>query len=188
MVEPIIIEVEGLPGGVNSRLTPKGVEQAKTIAEKLREKKFQMAFKTNLSRSSDSLRIVLKHHPECRRIIVDDRMIERSYGDLEKKYHKTVIKTFGKRQFNLWHRSYDVPPPEGESIKMIEDRVVPFINDLVTLIRSERASAVISVHRNSMRPFRRYFENLAIDQMMELENLHDEYFDYTVKYQFSAKI
>ncbi len=68
------------------------------IAEKLRKKEFQIAFKTSLSRSSNSLKIVLRYHPECKRVIVDDRMIERSYGDLEKKYHKTVIKKFGKRQ------------------------------------------------------------------------------------------
>ena len=69
-------------GWVNSRLTPKGIEQANLIAEKLRKKTIQIAFKTSLSRSSNSLKIVLRYHPECKRVIVDDRMIERSYGDL----------------------------------------------------------------------------------------------------------
>lgn len=111
-------------GRINSRLTPKGISQIKVIAEKLRDKKFQVAFKTSLSRTSDSLRIVLKHHPECGRIIVDDRIIERSYGDLGRKYHRTVIKKYGKKQFDIWHRSYDIPPPGGESIKMMEKRVL----------------------------------------------------------------
>ena len=98
-------------GWVNSRLTPKGIEQANLISEILKEKTFQIAFKTSLSRSSNSLKIVLKHHPECKKVIVDDRMIERSYGDLERKYHKTVIKKYGKRQstFGTDHMMFLLP-------------------------------------------------------------------------------
>ena len=168
-------------GMVNSRLTPKGIEQANWIAEILKEKTFQIAFKTSLSRSSNSLKIILKHHPECQKVIVDDRMIERSYGDLERKYHKTVIKKYGKRQFDLWHRSYAVLPPGGESIKMVEKRVLSFVKDLLNLMKRENINVAISAHNNSMRPFRRYFENLTLKQMMALENPYDKYFDYTIK-------
>jgi len=167
-------------GWENSRLTPKGIEQSNIIAGKLRKKTFRTAFKTSLSRSSDSLKIILKYHPECKKVIVDDRMIERSYGDLERKFHKTVIGRYGKGQFDIWHRSYDVPPPGGESIKMVEKRVLPFIKDLIILMERERVNVVISAHGNSMRPFRRHFENLTIKQMMELENPYDKYFDYIV--------
>ena len=169
-------------GRVNSNLTSEGIEQANFIAKKLRKKTFQIAFKTSLSRSSNSLKIVLKYHPECKRVIVDDRMIERSYGDLERKYHKTVIKKYGKKQFNIWHRSYDVPPPRGESMKRVEKRVLSFIKDLLSLMEKEKINVVISAHNNSMRPFRRYFENLTLKQMMALENPYDKYFDYTVEY------
>jgi 2,3-bisphosphoglycerate-dependent phosphoglycerate mutase len=168
-------------GWVNSRVTSEGIKQANLIAEKLREKTFRIAFKTSLSRSSNSLKIVLRYHPEFKRVIVDDRMIERSYGYLEKKYHKTIIKKYGKRQFDIWHRSYDVPPPGGESIKMVEKRVLSFIKDLVILMEREKVNVVISAHGNSMRPFRRYFENLTIKQMMALENPYDKYFDYIVE-------
>ena len=168
-------------GWVNSRVTSEGIKQANLIAEKLREKRFRVAFKTSLSRSSKSLKIVLRYHPECKRVIVDDRMIERSYGYLQKKYHKTIIKKNGKRQFDIWHRSYDVPPPGGESIKMVEKRVLSFIKDLAILMKKEKVNVVISAHGNSMRPFRRYFENLTIKQMMALENPYDKYFDYIVE-------
>jgi len=168
-------------GGTNSRLTPKGIRQASLIAEKLRNKTFQLAFETSLSRSSDSLKIVLKHHPECKKVIVDDRMIERSYGDLQRKFHKTVIRKYGKKQFDIWHRSYNVSPPGGESIKTVEKRVLSFIQDLVILMKRKRVSVVISAHGNSMRPFRRHFENLTTKQMMKLENPYDKYFDYIVE-------
>ena len=168
-------------GRINSRLNPKGLKQANLIAEKLKEKKFQMAFKTSLSRSSDSLEIVLRYHPECKSVIVDDRMIERSYGVFERSLHKTIIKKYGKKQFDLWHRSYKVPPPCGESIQMVEKRVLSFVKDLLVLMKSEKINVAISAHNNSMRPFRRYFENLTIEQMMVLENPYEKYFDYTIK-------
>ena len=168
-------------GLVNSRLTPKGIEQANLVAEKLKEKTFQIAFKTSLSRSSNSLKIVLKYHPECKKVIVDDRMIERSYGDLARKHHKTIIKKYGKKQFDLWHRSYDVPPPGGESLRMVEKRVLSFVKDLLTLMKRRKVNVAISAHNNSMRPFRRYFENLTINEMMALENPYDKYFDYTIE-------
>ena len=169
-------------GRVNSRLTLRGIKQSILMADELRKKKFQIAFNTSLSRSSNSLRIVLKYHPECKRIIVDDRMIERSYGDLERSYHKTVIKKYGKRQFDIWHRSYDVPPPGGESMKMVEKRVLSFVKDLLVLMKKEKINVVISAHNNSMRPFRKYFENLTIKQMMALENPYDKYFVYTIEH------
>jgi len=168
-------------GRVNSRLTPKGIEQSNLIAEKLRKKEFQIAFKTSLSRSSNSLKIVLRHHSECRRVIVDDRMVERSYGDLERKYQQTIIKKYDKKQFDLWHRSYDIPPPGGESIKMVEKRVLSFVRDLQSLMKREKVNVVISAHNNSMRPFRKYFENLTINQMMQLENPYNKYFHYTIE-------
>ena len=167
-------------GWVDSRLTPRGIEQAKVITEKLRKKKFQIAFKTSLSRSSINMKIVLKYHPECKKIIVDDRMIERSYGELQRKFHRTVIRKYGKKNFDVWHRSYDVPPPGGESIEMVEKRVLSFIEDLIILMKKEKANVVISAHGNSMRPFRRHFENLTIEEMMKLETPQDTYFDYII--------
>jgi len=167
-------------GWKNSRLSPAGIDHAKLIAEKLKEKTFGIAFKSSLSRSSDTLNIVLKYHPECKDVIIDDRIIERSYGDLEGKFHTTIIKRYGKKQFDIWHRSYDTPPPDGESIKMVEKRVLLFIADLIPLMRRKRVNVAISAHGNSMRPFRRYFEDLTIEQMMKLEIPFDKYFEYLV--------
>ncbi len=175
-------ERERFTGWIDSKLTPKGMKDAKKIAEKMKKEKFQIAFKTRLARSGDTLKQVIKFHPECRKVITDDRMIERSYGILQGKFHKTVIAKYGKKQFDIWHRSYAISPPEGESIKMVEKRVLSFIKDLMNLMKIEEANVVISAHGNSMRPFRRYFEHLTVREMMELENPHDDYFDYTAEF------
>ncbi len=170
-------------GWYDSKLTEKGVKDAKKVAELLKDKEFQAAFQTTLSRSIDTLKHVLKYHPECSTIITDDRMIERSYGDLQEHSHKEIIDKVGKEQFDIWHRSYDTPPPEGESIKDVETRVLPFIEDLLMYMQDNEVNVAISAHGNSMRPFRRYFENLSVEKMMKLENPWDDYFDYTINFK-----
>ena len=168
-------------GWKDSKLTFRGIRDAKIIAKKLKDKKIDVAYQTRLSRSRDTLKEVLKYHSECRKIINDDRMIERKYGNLQGKYHSTIIERYGKKQFDIWHRSYNTHPPKGESIKMVEDRVRKFIKDLLKKIKKEKINVAISAHGNSMRPFRKYFEKLNNKQMMKLENPYDDYFVYSVK-------
>ncbi len=197
-------------GWKNSNLSLRGIKQSRIIAKKLKNKKIGAAFHTRLSRSKDTLKYVLKYHPECRKIITDDRMIERSYGKLEGKSHKSFVKEEGSDSYKTllhWHkidhlsgrekrefikklgeaelkivrRSYSIPPPGGESVKKVEKRVKPFIRDLLKMMKKEKINVAISAHGNSMRVFRRYFEKLSIKEMMELENPWDNYFVYNVK-------
>lgn len=197
-------------GWKDSKLTPLGKRQAQKIAQKLKHKRIGVAFQTRLSRSKDTLNPVLKYHPECKKIITDDRMIERSYGKVQGHHHSWFVKTHGEddyKTFLHWHkmdhltgkehagfvkkhgeadlkiirRSYTTSPPSGESVKMVEKRVRSFITDLVRMMKRKKVNVAISAHGNSMRPFRRYFEKLTIKQMMKLENPWDDYFEYVVK-------
>ncbi|MBN2051955.1 histidine phosphatase family protein [Candidatus Woesearchaeota archaeon] len=168
-------------GWKDSKLTPQGIADAKKIAEKLKGKSIGVAFVTRLSRSKDTMKYVLKHHPECKTIIVNDKMIERSYGKFQGLYHKTIIAKYGKEMFDKWHRAYDFPPPGGESVKMVENRVLEFIKYLIPFMKREKVNVAISAHGNSMRPFRRYFEKFSIAEMGKLENPWDDYFDYKVE-------
>jgi len=174
-------EKKRFTGWTDSRMTPKGWKQARITARKLKNKKFQVAYQSKLARSKDTLKEVLKYHPECKEIITDDRIIERDYGRLTKKFHKTIIAKYGKKQHSIWHRSYDIPPPGGESIKMVEKRVLAFIKDMLKKMKKEKVNVAVSAHGNSMRPFRRYFEKLTVKQMMKIENPWDDYFDYTIE-------
>ncbi len=197
-------------GWKDSKLTPLGNQQAKKIALKLKGKHIDVAYQSHLSRSKDTLRAVLKYHPECKKVIVDDRIIERSYGELQGKSHEQFVKQMGIKDYQTllhWHkvdhlhgkvrkdfiekhgeadlkiirRSYAHVPPGGESVKMVEKRVNLFIKDLLKKMKKEKVNVAISAHGNSMRPFRKYFEHLSIKQMMQLENPWDDYFEYTVE-------
>ncbi|MAF50745.1 MAG: 2,3-bisphosphoglycerate-dependent phosphoglycerate mutase [Nanoarchaeota archaeon] len=167
-------------GHINSGLTERGKRDAKKIAIVLKNEKIDVAYQTKLSRSKDTLRAVLKFHPECKKIKEDNRMIERDYGKLSGKYHKTIIIELGKEQYDIWHRSYDVAPPKGESMKMVEVRVNAFIKDLLKFVKKNKVNVAISAHGNSMRPFRRYFEKFGIEKMLKLENPYDKCFRYSL--------
>jgi 2,3-bisphosphoglycerate-dependent phosphoglycerate mutase len=168
-------------GWKDSRLTPFGRKQAELVAKKLRGKRIDVAIHTSLSRSRDTLTAVLKFHPECKRIFTDDRMIERSYGKLQGMSHAKFEREHSADELHNIRRKYDYPPPGGESVKMVEKRVLPFIRDLIAYMKKNRVNAAVSAHGNSMRPFRRYFEKLTIAQMMKLENPWDDYFEYRIK-------
>ena len=197
-------------GWKDSNLTKQGIKDAEKVAKLLKNKKFEVAFRTSLSRSRNTLKPVLKYHPECKLIIEDNRMFERSYGDVEGRTHKAYIheegldsyktllhwhkidhlsgkdkekfiKKVGAAEFDTIHRSYTIPPPGGESIRDVEKRVMPFVKDLIKFVKKNHVNIAISAHGNSMRPFRRYFEKLSVKQMMELENPWDDYFEYTIK-------
>ena len=174
-------EEKRFTGWKDSKLDKDGIKSSKIIAKKLKNKKINAAFQSRLSRSKNTLKEVLKYHPECKKIIIDDRIIERSYGKLQGKYHKTIIKKCGRKQFDIWHRSYNISPPGGESIKMVEKRVLSFIRDLIKYMKKNKVNVAISAHGNSMRPFRRYFEKWSIKHMMKLENPYDNYFEYTIR-------
>jgi len=168
-------------GWHHSKLTKQGRKMSQRVAKKLKNKHIDIAYQTRLPRSKETLKIVLKYHKECKKIITDNRMIERSYGKLQGKTHKSIIKKFGKKQFDIWHRSYNIPPPKGESIKTVEKRVKSFIKDLLKKIKKEKINVAISAHGNSMRPFRRYFEKLSIKKMMKIENPWDKVFHYEIE-------
>ncbi|MBD3230078.1 MAG: 2,3-bisphosphoglycerate-dependent phosphoglycerate mutase [Candidatus Lokiarchaeota archaeon] len=160
-------------------LTPTGFEQAEKVAKSLKDKDFEVAYHSHLKRSKKTLDIVLKYHNHVK-VIEDDRIIERSYGVLQGHTHEEYIQKVGKEQYDIYHRSYYIPPPGGESIEMVEKRVNEFIDELIEKMKKEKINVGISAHGNSMRPFRRHFENLTVEEMMELENPYDRYFEYDI--------
>jgi len=168
-------------GWKDSKLTPLGIKQAKVIANKLKNKKIEVFFQTELSRSKDTLKEVIKFHPETEEVITANRMIERSYGNLEGNSHKRIIKDHGEKQFDIWHRSYTIPPPNGESFATVEKRVNIFIKNLKSFIKKERVNVAISAHGNSIRIFRKIWENKSKEEVTKWSIPYDKVFRYKLE-------
>ncbi len=167
-------------GWLDADWTSKGMRNARVTAKKLKNKRIDVAFETHLKRSIHTLKEVLKYHPECFLKLKDDRMIERCYGQLQGRSHAAFIQEYGKTLFDKYHRSYNFPPPKGESVRMVEKRVLSFVKDLLAFIKKYKVNVAISAHGNSMRPFRRYFEKVSIGKMLKWEMPYDTYFEYVI--------
>lgn len=167
-------------GWLDSRLTPLGKKQAQKIAKKLKKKKFQVAFYTRLIRSQETLAPVLKFHPECEKLIKDDRMIERNYGILNGTSHEEFIKKYGEEMYNKVHRGFDTRPPKGESFAMVEKRVNSFIKFLISYMKKHKVSVAISAHGNSIRLFRKIMEKESKEEAVKWVIPYDKVFEYKI--------
>jgi 2,3-bisphosphoglycerate-dependent phosphoglycerate mutase len=159
-------------------LTPEGIKEAKGIGEKLKNEKVTKAYQSDLIRSQHTLELVLNGWHENVEIITDARIKERDYGDLTGK-SKIETEKQNPEQYKLWHRSYDVPPPNGESVKMVEKRVLSFLNDILPTLKPDDA-VFISASGNSIRPMRKYFEHLSNEGMSTYENTPGRIYAYSV--------
>ncbi|MCL5019815.1 MAG: histidine phosphatase family protein [Patescibacteria group bacterium] len=159
-------------------LTPEGIEEAKGIGEKLKNERVTRAYQSDQIRSQHTLELVLNGWHKGVEIITDARIKERGYGDLTGK-SKVEIEQQNPQQYKLWHRSYDVPPPGGESIKDVEKRVLEFLNDVIRTWKKDDV-IFISAHGNSLRPMRRYFEHISIEQMCSFEHAPGKIYSYEI--------
>ena len=167
-------------GFKDAPLTLLGVKQAQKIAQLLKDVRLDIAYQSRLSRSKDTLAPVLESHPEIRKVITDDRMIERDYGDLSGQPHQKIISKFGQKQFDIWHRSYNTPPPNGESFADVEVRVKDFIKDLKKLYGDQNINIAISAHGNSIRLFRKIMEKASIKDTCSWSIPYDQVFTYKI--------
>jgi len=206
-----VYNVKGLfCGHKHTRLVLRGKRDAEKVAKKLKSKSIQVAIHTSLPRSKQTLSYFLKFHPECKKIIVDDRMIERSYGNLEGTTHKQFIKKIGKNSYDLRvegdsienlapklrkkvenflgeeeykaiHRGYNVAAPNGESFADVEKRVEDFIKYLRKFIKKNKVNVAISAHGNSIRLFRKIMEKASKDKAIKWFIPYNKVFEYTLR-------
>lgn len=167
-------------GITDAKLTKKGIEDAKIIAERLKNKKIHIAYCTKLSRSKETLKEVLHNHPECKLLVTDNRLIERNYGRLNGKTHYEIVKKYGTEKYDAWHRSYTHRPPKGESFADVEKRVKEFVNNLKKLAKGPTLTVAISAHGNSIRLFRKIMEHLTIKETIALTIPYDKYYEYEI--------
>ncbi len=146
-----------------------GVEEAQKTGEKLADITFDYAYTSNLIRAQQTLEEILKAIKQSPPVIKNKALNERDYGDYTEKNKWDIQKMVGEDEFQKIRRSWDYPPPSGESLRMVYERAVPYFKSEIEPKLREDKNILISAHGNSLRALVKYLEDIPDAQIAELE-------------------
>ncbi|MBA3867808.1 MAG: 2,3-diphosphoglycerate-dependent phosphoglycerate mutase [Anaerolineae bacterium] len=156
-------------GWVDIALTKEGEAEAKHAGELLLGIHFDHAFTSALSRAQETLRIILETTDQMDVPIDRDQALnERHYGDLQGLNKDETAEKFGKEQVHIWRRSYDVPPPGGESLKDTGKRTLPYFDAHIKPLVLSGKTILVVAHGNSLRSVVMVLENISEQEIPEL--------------------
>ncbi|MFL4994762.1 MAG: 2,3-bisphosphoglycerate-dependent phosphoglycerate mutase [Microvirga sp.] len=153
-------------------LTDLGIEEARNAGRRLKEMgvQFDVAFTSDLSRAQATCKLILEEigQPDLK-TIANLALNERDYGDLSGLNKDDARARWGEEQVHVWRRSYDVPPPGGESLKDTVARVLPYyIREILPrVMRGERV--LVAAHGNSLRALVMVLDGLTSETIPSLE-------------------
>jgi len=128
-----------------------------------------VAYTSVLSRAEETLSIVLDTMGVRLPIIRDQALNERHYGDLQGLNKEDTAKRYGADQVKLWRRSYDVPPPNGESLELTAKRTLPFYDRCIAGDLRQGKNVLVVAHGNSNRSIVMRLDQLTGEQVVALE-------------------
>lgn len=184
-------------GWVDIPLSQKGIEEALEGGKKIKDIPIDIIFTSTLVRAQTTLFLAMSQHssrkvpvvihPEDAKLnswgkIYSEEMKahsipvyyswelnERMYGELQGLNKAETAKKFGAEQVKLWRRSYDVPPPKGESLEMTAARSIPYFMENIVPHLAMKKNVFISAHGNSLRAISMHIESLTTDEVLHLE-------------------
>ncbi|MEM0143168.1 MAG: 2,3-diphosphoglycerate-dependent phosphoglycerate mutase, partial [Candidatus Parvarchaeum sp.] len=139
-------------GWVDVPLTVNGEEQAKKAGSLIKKSgiKFDIAYTSVLARAVDTLHIIMKNIGKLP-VIKDPALNERMYGDLQGLNKKDTAEKYGAEQVHIWRRSYDIKPPNGESLEDTQKRTIPFFINCIMTDLKDGKNVLVVAHGNSLR-------------------------------------
>ena len=183
-------------GWVDVPLTIQGIDEATAAGRQLANQPIDCVFTSTLSRAQQTAMIALAHHNSqktpvlmhtdtneplkgtifCKTAIAnmlptftDWRLNERHYGELQGRNKIDTAKKYGDEQVKLWRRSFDVPPPEGESLELTAKRTLPCFNERILPELAQGQHCLIAAHGNSLRSIVMHIEGLSREAVLSLE-------------------
>lgn len=156
-------------GEVDVPLTPAGREEAHQAGTKLKGFRFDVAFTSVLARAEETLQIILQEINQPGIPVVKNRALnERNYGSLQGLNKAETAQKYGLEQVAIWRRSYNVAPPEGESLKDTAERVIPYYQQQIEPLLKAGKQLIIVAHGNSLRSLMMYLEGFSAEKISEV--------------------
>lgn len=190
-------ELNLFTGWVDIPLSDLGIQEAIEGGRKIKDIPIDIIFTSSLIRAIMTAMIVMNHHSSgkvpvimhkgegkmdewakvynkkaedsCVPVTCAWELNERMYGELQGLDKAETAEKFGADQVKIWRRSFDVPPPHGESLKMTAERSIPYFKDMILPQLKNGKNVFISAHGNSLRSIVMYLDNLSKEEVLNLE-------------------
>ena len=171
-------------------LTPNGEKEAFEAGKliKARNIEFTKMFTSDLIRAQITGQMILAGIGQTHIEVVKNQALnERDYGDLSGLNKDDARKKWGEKQVHTWRRSFDEPPPGGESLKDTAERVIPYFKNVIKP-NLENNNILICAHGNSLRALVMHIEEISSEEIVKLEIATGEPIFYKVKNKEIYKI
>src|SRR4030042_770835 len=182
-------------GWVDVPLSKKGIEEALFAGKKLKDFQFDVMYVSHMMRAIQTLSYILVESASAKTPIIkhEDKRVkkwelnytsnpeneipifqsvelaERYYGDLQGLNKQKTKEKYGEEQVHIWRRSYDIAPPNGESLKDTSDRTIPYFKEYILKDLQEGKNVLVSAHGNSLRSIVMYVEKVPEDKIPGVE-------------------
>jgi len=168
-------------GWTDVDLSDRGVEEAEEAGRQLAEIRFDIVHTSDLVRAQRTAEIIMKHNRVSGGVPTkyDWRLNERHYGTLQGLNKAETAKKHGAEQVHVWRRSFDVAPPEGESLEMTANRTIPYFTDEIVPNLADGRNVLVSAHGNSLRSIVMHIDGISPEDIVSLEIPTGEPIHYT---------
>ena len=169
-------------GWTDVDLSEKGVEEADEAGLQLADIRFDVVHTSDLIRAQRTAEIIIGHNQASGDDVptrYDWRLNERHYGALQGLNKTETAEKHGAEQVHVWRRSYDVAPPEGESLEMTAQRTIPYFIDEIVPGLKGGLNVLVSAHGNSLRSIVMHIEGISPEEIVSLEIPTGEPIHYT---------
>ena len=159
-------------GWKNPDLTEQGIEEARAAGRKLKAAGYRptVFYTSALVRAQHTLDLILEELGIVNVVITRNQALnERDYGDLSGLNKDDARAKWGEEQVLIWRRSYDVPPPGGESLKDTAARTLPYYEERILPVVKAGETVLVAAHGNSLRSMVMAIEKLTPDEILKRE-------------------
>lgn len=156
-------------GWTDVNLSEKGHKEAQKAGEVLKDIHFDLAYTSSLKRAQQTLDEIKKVINQDPPTTADQALNERDYGDMTGKNKWQIKEQVGEEEFMKLRRSWDYPPPHGESLKMVYERVLPYYEEEILPKLKAGKNIIIAAHGNSLRALIKYLNKISDTDIPQFE-------------------
>ena len=158
-------------GWTDVELSEVGVSEAEEAGRSLSAKRIDVVHTSDLIRAQRTAEIIMSLNEASKEYSTkfDWRLNERNYGSLQGLNKAEIAEKFGAEQVHIWRRSFDVAPPDGESLEMTAERTIPYFEEEILPDLQAGRGVLVSAHGNSLRSIVMHIEGISPEEIVSLE-------------------